>query len=34
MWLGSKWRIGDGKCVRIREDKLLPDSQESQVVSP
>ena len=34
VWLGSKWRIGDGKCVRIREDKWLPDSQASQVVSP
>ena len=34
VWLGSKWRIGDGKCVRICRDKWLPDSQASRVVSP
>lgn len=34
MWLGSKWRIGDGNRVRIRGDKWLPDSQASWVVSP
>lgn len=34
VWLGSKWRLGDGKRVRIRGDKWLSDSQVSQVVSP
>ena len=34
VWLGLKWRIGDGKCVRICGDKWLPDSQASRVVSP
>lgn len=32
--LGSKWRIGDGKTVRIHGDKWLPNLQSSHVISP
>nr|POE89301.1 hypothetical protein CFP56_74165 [Quercus suber] len=32
--LGSIWRIGDGKKVKIGGDKWLPDLTSSKVISP
>ena len=32
--LGSIWRIGDGKKVKIRGDKWLPDLTSSKVFFP
>ena len=34
VWMGSKWRIGDGQSVMIRGDKWLPDLYFSRVVLP
>ena len=32
--LGSSWRIGDGRSIRIRGDKWLPGLYSSKVLSP
>ncbi|KAK7837690.1 hypothetical protein CFP56_020890 [Quercus suber] len=34
MELGSVWRIGDGKSVKIRGDRWLPLNSASKIVSP
>ena len=31
---GSAWHIGDGRQVRIRGDKWLPDLHSSRILSP
>ena len=30
----SKWRIGDGRTMKIRGDNWLPDQFSSKVISP
>ena len=34
IWKGMVWRIGNGQYVRIKEDRWLPSSHRSPIISP
>ena len=31
---GVQWRVGNGQCIRIWDDKCIPNSSSHQIISP